>query len=141
MFEPIQIAFSFCSGGLAGAIIGHRLRISSEAAARRRAFRDFVASLDDDFTSEWKEVGVMAADEFQNWGRLASHFASIPKVKAEAIKVREDIRFWKRRRFKAACTDYYDFGAGVSFESNHAEFANIRKKSGELLETLSKCAS
>src|SRR5450756_1835407 len=87
---------------LLGSILGYWLRVGTDAAKSRRAFRNFIASLDDEFAAEWRKVAMMDGDEFQKWERLTSHFASVPRVKAEATKVREDIFWWHRRRFKAA---------------------------------------
>lgn len=79
--------------------------------------------------------------DFENWAMLASHYASVPRVRAEGIKVREDIHWWRRRSFRAACHAYADFGVGVNFESNHAKLDRIRRESHALLKKLSKCSS
>jgi hypothetical protein len=126
--------------GLIGLLIGNRIKIESEAAARRRTFRDFIAILNEDFALEWKRAEMFNANDFENWDMLASHYASVPKVRAEAIKIREDIYWWKRPAFNKACIAYAGFGAEVNFETNHAKFSRIRSESEALLNSLIKYA-
>jgi hypothetical protein len=120
--------------------LGHRLTIGRDAAIRRRAFREYIASLDDEFNLEWKNAKIMDSDDFDHWAMLASHDHSIPKVMAEAAKVREDIFWWKRPKFKAVCVAYAKFGSESNSESNHEKFERVRKDSEKLLNTLIKCA-
>ena len=120
--------------------LGHRLTIGRDAASRRRAFREFIASLDEEFNLEWKNAKIMDSEDFDRWAMLASHYASITKVMAEAAKVREDIYWWKRGKFKATCAAYAKFGSEVNFESNREKFERVRKDSEKLLKTLIKYA-
>jgi hypothetical protein len=129
---------------IVGLVLGwfaHWLTSRREAGHRRRAFRDFISALDDEFAAQWRDARIMDSTDFDNWNMFASHYASVPRVRAEAIKVREDIRWWRRRSFDAACEAYASFGAEVNFESNHTKCDRIRRESHALLKRLSHCAS
>jgi hypothetical protein len=141
MLEPIQIVVSFGSGGVAGAILGHMLRVGSESASRRRAFRDFITGLEDEFVTEWKNAGLMDTDDFNKWDIFASQYASVPRFKSEVVKVTEDIRCWKKRGFRAACDDYVEYGCEACFESPPVIFERVKRERKELFNRLRKYAS
>ena len=138
--EVARLVAASIVGALSGAFAAHILTSGRDKASKRRVFRDFIAALDDEFASEWRDARIMDSSDFENWTMLASHYASIPRVKVEAIKVSEDIRWWKKHSFRAACDAYAHFGHEVNFEANHAKFDRIRKESHELLDRLIKCA-
>ena len=82
--------------GLVGLIIGNRIQLGKEAAGRRRAFRDVLACLREEVLSSFRD---------DLW---RVHASTSDKLKTAALKVSEDIHFWKRWRFERAWRAYSD---------------------------------
>ena len=112
--------------GLIGLFLGHRLRIGSEAADRRRVFRNFVT------TQILKIQGQLDLHIY------TLHRNSIPIIRVEAAKIREDIVYWKRSKFDKACSDYDKFK-----EEDYGipeNYPIIRQNREKLLRTLIECS-
>lgn len=86
---PIDRVFSAgCTlvGTIVGGIVGYYISISHEHRVRRRAFRDFMTSLSDDFEQ--------ASDsEIVGFQRENKH-----SIRSECCKVLEDVRVGKKRQ-------------------------------------------
>jgi hypothetical protein len=112
--------------GLIGLYLGHRLRIGSEAADRRRVFRNLITTLILEIRSE------------HDLHIYTTHRNSIPIIRVEAAKIKEDIVCWKRSKFDRACSDYDKFkDEDYGIPENYSIIRQHREK---LLGTFIECS-
>jgi len=83
-------------GIFVGLFFGNRLRLGSEAAGRRRNFRNCISCI-------MEEMRGVEEQELQRF-----YLASITKVTAESTNIREDIHWWNRHRFDVSWRAYCD---------------------------------
>ena len=79
-----------------GLFVGNRIHVGTEAAARRRGFRNLISRIMEDIRS---------ADE-RELRRV--HESSVAQVTTESTNIREDIHWWCRGRFDRSWRAYCD---------------------------------
>ncbi|MBX3747315.1 MAG: hypothetical protein KF833_18555 [Verrucomicrobiae bacterium] len=90
-------AISLLIGLGAGFILGywtHALTIVREAADRRRLFRTRI--------QEWKTL----IEDATYLNLHTRHMDSLPDLRTQCRVIEEDVRWWRRSRFRAACQTY-----------------------------------
>jgi hypothetical protein len=97
-----------------GLFIGNRIRVGSEAASRRRIFRNCISCIMEDVR------GAEAQDLKQ------VHRDSVVKIKTESTNIKEDIHLWNRRKFDAAWRAYCDTTA-KDFSKTNEWIADLSK--------------
>lgn len=77
-----------------GIFLGNRIRLGSEAAQRRRIFRNCISCL----------IENMQGTDVEQLRQ--AHQNSISQITTESVNIREDIRRWNRNKFNKAWRAY-----------------------------------